>query len=127
MCGCGASRREAGREGQKRVGRENACEQRVNGGQAMDQWSVGDLKLNLDRKPECLRVDWRGRSNHLAPKVHLFPYFNWLIEAARRDDRPVEMHFEELEHFNSATMAAIIDLIHQAQDMNVALVFSYDP
>ena len=46
--------------------------------------------------------------------------------AAERDGRLVELRFDALEHFNSSTVGALIDLIQRAREAKVRLVLGYD-
>jgi hypothetical protein len=40
---------------------------------------------------------------------------------------PVEVHFEHLEYFNSATVTVIVQMIHDARARSVRLSLVYDP
>ena len=74
-----------------------------------------------------IRLTWKGRSGARNPAELLAPYFrNVLQVAADRRPAPVEMRFEQLEHFNSSTVAVSIHLIQQARSQQVPLVFVYD-
>jgi hypothetical protein len=74
-----------------------------------------------------IRLTWKGRSSARNPGEFLVPYFrNMLQTATERGRVPLEIHFEDLEHFNSATIAAVIFLIQDARGQQVPLVFVYD-
>jgi hypothetical protein len=94
----------------------------------MESLIAGDLRLELAAPVAAapLRLHWRGKSNDKHPAKVLGPYLTQIIAAAARDRNAVEMHFENLEHFNSSTITAIIQLIQQARTSGVRLVMVYD-
>jgi hypothetical protein len=85
----------------------------------------GELRIESRVDPDCLRLEWRGRSAARDPRAVLIPYFEQAIEVARRSGTPVEMHFEGLDYFNSSTIAALIDAIRLGSEHRVRLVMIY--
>lgn len=88
--------------------------------------SAGDLTLELTDDAGCLRCVWKGKSNERQPNKVLAPWFEQITQDARERGVVLEMHFEELEHFNSSTITALIVLIQQARRDGVKLVMVYD-
>lgn len=72
------------------------------------------------------QVIWTGRSTSRDPARLLLPWFQPLLEKAKAAHARVELHFEALEHFNSSTIAALIQLINEARTRTVAFVIHYD-
>ena len=87
-----------------------------------------DLRVDVSTVAETIRCTWSGKSAHRHPGRLLGPWFQQLIDAAGSDERSVAMHFEELKHFNSSTIGAIVQLIQsaRAQEVPLKLVYSGD-
>jgi hypothetical protein len=93
----------------------------------MQDLALGDLKVEVDiTSPGTVRLDWMGRSNSREPGKILLPFFDDVLKHAVRERAMVEMHFEKLEHFNSSTIAAVIQLINSAQERKVPMKMHYD-
>lgn len=92
----------------------------------MESLVVGDLTIELTADAAALCCVWKGKSNDRQPGKLLAPYFEQLMQAAGERHLPLEMHFEELEHFNSSTITALIGLIQRARRDGVKLVMVYD-
>lgn len=93
----------------------------------MEQLKFDELTLLLDEvQPDAIRVTWKGKSTGREPAKVLGPIFTRVLDTAAAADVPVEMHFEEIEHFNSSTIAAVIQLINAAQEKKVSLRMYYD-
>lgn len=86
-----------------------------------------DLLIEVDeREPGVLVLNWLGRSASRSPGALLHPWFDQLFGLARERDTSVEMRFERLEHFNSSTIAVLIQLINSAQDRRIKMTVRYD-
>lgn len=86
-----------------------------------------DLIIEVDeRTPGRLSVVWLGRSNARNPGALLHPWFAQLFREAKERKMAVEMSFDKLEHFNSSTIAVLIQLINSAHDRNVGMTLRYD-
>lgn len=93
----------------------------------MDPLRVDDLTIEVDdSKAGVIALQWLGRSNSRTPSAHLHPYFLGVFGQARRQNARVEMDFKRLEHFNSSTIAALIQMINAAREEGVELVLHYD-
>ena len=68
----------------------------------------------------------RGKSNNRHPGEVLAPYFREVLATAGTRNVPIELHFEKLEHFNSSTIGAIIQLIQDARARSIKLILVYD-
>ena len=87
----------------------------------------GDLTIEVDEStPGLLRLDWRGKSNHRQPDTVLAPFFADMTTRAVTGQRSLEMHFENLEFFNSSTITAIIQYVKDLRDRKVRLTVSFD-
>lgn len=94
----------------------------------MESLKAGDLHIEVGTSaPKApLRLVWRGKSNERHPGSVLDPFFAQVLDAARAVGVPVEMHFEEVSHFNSSTITSVIQLIHDAREKAIRLVIVYD-
>lgn len=87
----------------------------------------GDLLVEArDSSPELLRLDWSGRSNARHPAMLLTPYFEAVLMRARDAGCRIEAHFERLEFFNSSTVTAVIQFIHEARAQGTTLSIVFD-
>jgi hypothetical protein len=87
----------------------------------------GDLTIDVeDGPPGILRLDWRGKSNHRQPDVLLAPFFADVMTRAVTQQRAIEMHFEQLEFFNSSTITVIIQHVKDLRDRKVKLTVTFD-
>ncbi len=71
-------------------------------------------------------LNWLGRSASRSPGAVLHPWFDQLFGVARERNAALEMRFERLEHFNSSTIAVLIQLINSAQDRRIRMTVRYD-
>ncbi|HEY1086736.1 MAG TPA: hypothetical protein VGE37_03545 [Archangium sp.] len=86
-----------------------------------------DLLIEVDeRDPKVLVLNWLGRSASRSPGSVLHPWFEQLFALAKGRGAGVEMRFEKLQHFNSSTIAVLIQLINSAQDQQLHLTVRYD-
>lgn len=90
---------------------------------------MSDLRIEeMQADPQLpIRLLWRGRSNERQPAKTLAPYFSDVLAAAASRTVPLEMHFEELEYFNSSTITYLIQLIQDARQKGIRLTLVYDP
>ena len=89
--------------------------------------STGDLRIEVrEEPPRVIRCVWRGKSNHRHPTQILSPFFDKVLTRAKESSLTVEMHFEDLDHFNSSTITSIIQLIQDARGRGVPLSLVYD-
>jgi hypothetical protein len=88
----------------------------------------GDLTIEVAaaEAPRRLELRWLGKSNDRYPGKVLAPFFHEALAAASREGRLIELRFDALEHFNSSTVGAIIELIQRARDAQIRLVIGYD-
>lgn len=87
-----------------------------------------DLVIEVaDGDGTVMRLDWKGKSNAREPWKVLAPFFEQVLDAATTRKHTVEMHFEGIDHFNSSTITAIIQLIQRARKIERPLVIVFDP
>ena len=94
----------------------------------MQSLVVGDLRIEAleDAASASVQLLWRGKSNNRHPGETLAPYFREVLATAGLRKLPIELHFEELEHFNSSTITSIIQLIQDSRARSIKLVLVYD-
>lgn len=93
----------------------------------MQNLQADELTIQVDASsPQKLSLIWLGRSNSRNPGAVLHPWFTQLFSEAAEQHRRVEMSFEKLEHFNSSTIAVLIQVINEARDRKVPLTLRYD-
>ncbi|HVH48018.1 MAG TPA: hypothetical protein VM925_37045 [Labilithrix sp.] len=87
----------------------------------------GDLTIDPQPSPEdgTIVLEWRGRSTDRQPARAIVPYVTPCLERALHLKVPVRMHFERLEHMNSSTITAIIQIIQEARARGTRLVLVY--
>lgn len=86
----------------------------------------GDLVIEVKEKaPGVLRIDWKGKSNHKNPESVLSGFFSDVTRRSVQSRAKLEMHFEELEFFNSSTITAIIKYIKELRTRQIALSVWY--
>jgi hypothetical protein len=76
--------------------------------------------------PTTLRLDWTGRSVEQNPGDALRPYFDAILSTASEIGCGLELHFEQLEFFNSSTVTAVIQLIRTARGQGTSLLIVFD-
>lgn len=91
----------------------------------MEHLAAGDLEVRASEKPGCLVLEWRGKSNDRQPGRVLDPYFAAVVDEAAAKGASIEMRFEALEHFNSATITSVIGVVQQARARGVKLLLVY--
>jgi hypothetical protein len=93
----------------------------------MDRLKTDELVIRVDRTvPSCLRLEWQGRSDGLNPGETIGPFFERILAEAKSSECYIDMHFEGLHHFNSATIASLIQLMYAAGKAKVPLRIVYD-
>lgn len=86
----------------------------------------GDLRVDVMEAGGTIRLDWRGKSNARQPEVQLNPFLSDIARKALETKSGIEMHFEELEFFNSSTITVIIQHVKDLRERSIKLVLSYD-
>lgn len=89
----------------------------------------GDLTIEPRQSIEGGPVDlfWRGKSNDRHPARTVVPYVAEVLAAAQAQQTSVRLHFETIEHMNSSTITAIIQIIQDARTRGTQLVIVFDP
>jgi hypothetical protein len=94
---------------------------------ALADLKAGDLTIEVEKGSMPIRLMWLGKSNDRQPSKILQPYFATALDAASAQRTGLELHFEKLEHFNSSTVTAIIQLVQEARQKGVKLTLAFDP
>jgi len=84
-----------------------------------------DIRVDLGTSGR-IGLTWNGRATSKEPGKVLSPFFDDALNLAQRTSSWIEMHFEDLEHFNSSTIAAVIQFINAAHSRHVDVVIHYD-
>jgi hypothetical protein len=92
----------------------------------MENLLSGDLRIELTDAASAILLTWRGKSNDRAPSKVLGPYFAGVLASAVERRVSLELHFEQIDHFNSSTITSVIQLIQDARAAAVKLVLVYD-
>ena len=93
----------------------------------MENLAFNDLTIEVgDPASGKIRLDWKGKSNDRQPRKILDPFFTQISDVAKEMQTAIEMHFENLEYFNSSTITAIIQLIQDLRNKQVPLEIIYD-
>jgi hypothetical protein len=87
---------------------------------------LGDLTIDVEDKPGSLSLIWRGMSNSQNPAMALRPFFAVALAEATSRRIGLELHFEHLKHFNSSTVALLLQLIEQTRAAGVRIDLYYN-
>jgi hypothetical protein len=97
----------------------------------MQDLNAGQLSIKASTPPggaaAPLQLRLRGRSSDRHPEHILGPYFASALTAAAEQEMGLELHFEELDYFNSSTITSLIQLIQEARAKGIKLTYVYDP
>jgi hypothetical protein len=94
----------------------------------MQDLNAGQLTIQASESTAApLQLRLRGRSSDRHPEHVLGPYFASALTAAADKRVPLELHFEELDYFNSSTITALIQLIQEARAKGIQLTYVYNP
>lgn len=88
---------------------------------------IGLLEVQLEERPDRLIAHWFGRSEARDTSKEVDPLLKRLLERAEQERRTLELHFERLEHFNSATVGALLRMINSARERAVKVELCYEP
>ena len=91
----------------------------------MDDFLHDPLMIRATTSGTAVHLAWVGRSKDRQPSVLLTPYLGRAIDCAAERKVPLEMRFEGLEFFNSATVMVLVQAIHAAKTRAVPLRFLY--
>jgi hypothetical protein len=69
---------------------------------------------------------WRGKSNDRHPARTVVPYVAQVLAVAQSRGTTLGLHFETVEHMNSSTITAIIQIIQEARTRSTQLIISFD-
>lgn len=93
----------------------------------MDSLVSGELLIQPQPSlPDgSLVLEWRGRSTDRQPARVILPFITLCLERALHLEVPLRMHFEHLDHMNSSTVTAVIQVIQEARARSTRLVLVY--
>ena len=92
----------------------------------MENLVFGDLTIEARESPGTLELVWTGKSNDRTPGRVLDPWLTGVIGSAAERKLAVAMHFERLEHYNSATITSLIRVIQLGCNKGVRIAIIYD-
>jgi hypothetical protein len=88
----------------------------------------GNYTLRIDEaEGGGLVVSWLGRIDERHPSISVQPYLEDVMERAFAAGRELHFRLEELQHFNSSTIAVLVRLIHRVPELKGQLTITYDP
>ena len=88
---------------------------------------AGELTIDVyDMPGRAVRLDFKGKSVHRQPEMILRPLFADIIKKAVSYGAGVEMHFEELEFFNTATITSVIQFVKELRIKQIPILLSYN-
>ena len=95
----------------------------------MKHFELGELSVRITRRavPPTFDIAWVGRGSDARARAALVAWFERVLERASVDGTRVEMRFELLDHANSATITAILQMIQEARARRVPLAVVFDP
>jgi hypothetical protein len=93
----------------------------------MNDLVFADLKIEVIEGDAGVptRLFWNGRSTERDPSQILLPFFARILSSATESRTALEMHFERLEYCNSLTIMSLIQLVRDAREQGISLVFVY--
>ncbi|MDF1561981.1 MAG: hypothetical protein P1V51_02995 [Deltaproteobacteria bacterium] len=74
-----------------------------------------------------LTSSWLGRIGDRHPSVSIQPYLESLMDHAFEGGLGLHFRLEELQHFNSSTIAVLVRLIHRIPERQGKLRITFDP
>lgn len=92
----------------------------------MDDLVAGNLRIERLGDDKNVVLQWRGSSTDRNPSLAINPYVRGIYDAVAGSGASVEMRFESLDHFNSSTITALIQMIQEARTRKIKLVLTYD-
>lgn len=90
--------------------------------------TLGELTIEPRHdEPGAVDLFWRGKSNDRHPARTVVPYVVDVLAHAHAEQAVVNLHFELIEHMNSSTITAIIQIIQEAKVRGAQLAILFDP
>jgi hypothetical protein len=88
----------------------------------------GELRIDPQQDAPDKPIDlfWRGRSIERYPVRTVVPYVSAVLSRAKSQGVPVRLHFETIEHMNSSTITAVIQIIQEARSHETRLEIVFD-
>ena len=93
----------------------------------MSALQIDQLSIRATRADGRLRLDWRGTGRIHDADTELCPFLDRASAEAVAAGALVELHIEETDFFNSATMGAVIRFIKVAQKQRLGVELFFDP
>jgi hypothetical protein len=91
----------------------------------MEKYAEGDLAIDVAQEGALVRLHWRGKSNARDPGATLHPFLDGVASTAKASGAVVEMRLNDLEYFNSSTLAALIRAIRRFKEQGTKIVITY--
>lgn len=92
----------------------------------MQHFTSGELSIDVRHSAAgAIRLTWRGRSSARNPGTELNPFLSTILDEATSGRAPLELHFEELDYFNSSTVSVLWEFVGRARHAKVPLTFTY--
>ena len=90
--------------------------------------TLGELTIEPRHEGAGAPIDlfWRGRSNDRHPARAVVPFVTEVMSAAAENSAMIRLHFETIEHMNSSTITAIIQIVQEARARGITLEIVFD-
>lgn len=93
----------------------------------MENLHAGELSIEVSIPNDAtVRVDLSGRSTDRNPADILVPYFVTLAGEVGRRRASLEVHFEAMQHFNSSTIGAFIEIFEHLRKEGIKHTVVFD-
>jgi hypothetical protein len=88
----------------------------------------GELRIDPQQDAPGTPIDlfWRGRSIERYPARTVVPYVSAALSRAKSQGVALRLHFETIEHMNSSTITAVIQIIQEARSHETRLEIVFD-
>ncbi|HVH43623.1 MAG TPA: hypothetical protein VM925_14810 [Labilithrix sp.] len=92
----------------------------------MDSFAHDRLTIRANgAAANLLELSWEGTSREREPGKLLLPYLTAAMAWSSERNVGVEMRFDKLEFFNSATVMVIVKMIHLARSKGIRMRLTY--
>ncbi len=91
------------------------------------RFASGELAIEVEDRPDELRLVWTGKSRDRDPARFLAPIFEQAVERVRGDRRRIVLDFRAVEYMNSSTFPPVLKLVDAAKAGGLSLTLEYTP
>ncbi|HEX5063500.1 MAG TPA: hypothetical protein VFV99_29185 [Kofleriaceae bacterium] len=93
----------------------------------MNSLKLSELSIDVVETPEStFQCTWRGKSYERNAADTLSAWLDALLATAVAKGGAIEMHFEDIEHFNASTITVLVRHIQACRAQKVKLTMVYN-